>query len=96
MFELVTANFSVIFKMAKGKNVRDKGKIKLSSYFKKIKEGERVSIVTDKGIRKNYPDRLKGKSGKVVGNRGKHKLVELKEGNKTKTFIIHPVHLKKI
>lgn len=78
------------------KQVREKGKLKLSSYFKKIEDGINVAIVTDVGIRASFPKRIKGMSGKVVGSRGKFKLVEIKDGDKLKTFIIHPVHLKKL
>ena len=78
------------------KKVREKGKLNLSSYFKKIEDGSSVAIVTNLGIRSSFPKRLKGMSGKVVGSRGKFKLVEIKDGNKLKTFIIHPVHLKKL
>ncbi|MAH49357.1 50S ribosomal protein L21e [Candidatus Pacearchaeota archaeon] len=78
----------------KGKKIRRKGKLRLSSYFKKIEDGKKVSVVRELGIKAGFPKRIIGKSGKVVGVRGKCKLVELKDGNKTKTFIIHPVHLK--
>ena len=79
-----------------GKRVREKGKLKLSSYFKKIDDGAKVALVIDSGVRASFPRRLKGMSGKVSGSRGKFKLVEIKDGNKLKTFIIHPVHLKKL
>ena len=82
--------------MVKGKRIRDKGKIKLSRYFKKINVGDSVAIVPELGVRAAFPKRLKGKSGKVVGERGRFKLVELKDGDKTKKFIIHPVHLKNL
>ena len=78
------------------KRVREKGKLKLSSYFKKINDGASVALVTDVGVRTSFPRRLKGMSGKVSGSRGRFKLVEIKDGNKLKTFIIHPVHLKKL
>lgn len=78
------------------KRIREKGKLKLSSYFKKIEDGTSVALVSDIGVRVSYPKRMKGKTGKVVGSRGKFKLVEIKDGNKLKTFIVHPVHLKKI
>ena len=80
----------------RGKQIREKGKLKLSSYFKKINDGADVALVTDAGVRASFPKRLKGMSGKVIGSRGKFKLVEIKDGNKLKTFIIHPVHLKKL
>ena len=82
--------------MVKGKKIREKGKLRLSSYFKKIEDGATVAIVTDAGVRASFPKRLKGKSGKVASSRGKFKIVELKDGDKMKTFIIHPVHLRKL
>ncbi len=78
------------------KKVREKGKLKLSSYFKKIDDGATVALVTDVGVRATYPKRMKGLSGKVISSRGKFKLVQIKDGGKLKTLIIHPVHLKKL
>ena len=78
------------------KKIRDRGKLKLSSYFKKIEDGASVALVTDAGVRASYPKRLKGMSGKVLESRGRFKLVEIKDGNKAKTIIVHPVHLKKL
>ncbi len=82
--------------MVKGRRVREKGKLRLSSYFKKIEDGAKVAVVTDAGVRAAFPLRIKGMSGKVLGSRGKFKLVEIKDGDKNKTFIIHPVHLRKL
>ena len=78
------------------KKVREKGKLSLSSYFKKLEDGDSVAIVINKGIRAALPKRLQGLSGKISGSRGRFKLVEIKDGNKLKTFIVHPVHLKKL
>ncbi|MCG8687460.1 MAG: hypothetical protein MI892_21460 [Desulfobacterales bacterium] len=80
----------------RGNKVREKGKLRLSSYFKKLDDGDRVALVTDYGVKRSFPERLKGYSGVVSGSRGKFKLVEIKDGNKLKTFIIHPVHLRKL
>lgn len=98
MSESELANFrsSIQLKMTKGKNVREKGKVRLSEYFKNIEEGQRVAIVTDLGVPHSFPDRIKGMSGKVSGSRGLYKVVELKDGNKLKTFIIHPAHLRRL
>jgi large subunit ribosomal protein L21e len=82
--------------MAKGRRIREKGKLRLSQYFKNIEDGSDVAIVPDAGIRASFPKRIKGMSGKVLGTRGKFKLVGIKDGNKAKTFIIHPIHLKKL
>jgi len=78
------------------KSVREKGKVRLSRYFKKFGDGDKVAIVIDAGIRASFPKRLRGMSGKVAGSRGKFKLVEIKDGGKLKTFIIHPAHLRKL
>lgn len=78
----------------RGKRIREKGKLKLSSYFKNINDGVRVAIVDERGVRMSFPGRLRGMSGKVKASRGRFKEVEIKDGNKLKTFIIHPVHLK--
>ena len=56
--------------MGKGKKIREKGKIRFSSYFKKIAEGDRVCIVKDFGVSANFPKRVIGNSGKVTGSRG--------------------------
>ena len=98
VFELIAATnlVSVILdKMARrAKKIRDKGKIRLSSYFKVIEDGERVAVVDERGVRMSFPQRLRGMSGVVKKARGKFKEVEIKDGNKLKTFVIHPVHLK--
>lgn len=83
--------------MAKrSKKVREKGKLGLSSYFKHLNDGDNVALVINRGVGISCPGRLQGYSGKVKGSRGKFKVVEIKDGNKLKTFIIHPVHLKKL
>ncbi|MBU2576911.1 MAG: 50S ribosomal protein L21e [Nanoarchaeota archaeon] len=76
------------------KTVREKGKLRLSRYFKKIDDGAKVAIVTERGVRASFPKRIHGMSGKILESRGKFKLVQIKDGNKMKTFIMHPVHLR--
>jgi large subunit ribosomal protein L21e len=76
------------------KKVREKGKLRLSRYFKNIEDGAKVAVVTDRGVRAAFPNRIQGMSGTVVESRGRFKVVKLKDGNKMKTFIMHPVHLK--
>ena len=78
----------------KAKKIREKGKLKLSQYFKKIDDGASVAIVADAGVVSSFPKRIQGLSGTVIESRGKFKVVAIKDGNKAKTFIVHPVHLK--
>lgn len=82
--------------MIKGKKQRTKGKIKLSSYFKKFAEGDRVAIVKEHAVKAAFSKRLIGKSGKIIGKRGNYEIVELKDGARVKKYIVHPVHLKKL
>ena len=76
------------------KKIREKGKLRLSHYFKKIDDGANVAVVTDVGVRARFPRRLKGINGKVIGSRGRFKLVQIKTGDNMKTFVIHPIHLR--
>lgn len=86
---------SVLITM-KGKRIREKGKIRLSSYFKNLNKGEKVSIVPDAGVRSAFPRRIRGKTATVLDSRGSFKVVEIKEGSGSKKYIIHPIHLRKI
>lgn len=82
--------------MVKSKKIRQKGKLRLSEYYKKLDEGDTVAIVIEKSVRINFPKRMQGKTGKVIGSRGYYKLVELKDKDAVKTLIIHPIHLRKL
>jgi len=80
----------------KGKRIRQRGKIKLSQYFKKLNEGDVVALVKEPSVPGNVPKRVIGRTGTVIGTRGSCKLVQINDGNLVKTFIIHPIHLKRI
>ena len=82
--------------MGKTKKIRQRGKIKLSNYFKEYNEGDTVCVVKEQSVSSSYPSRIIGKTGRVIATRGTFKIVELNDGNKVKQFIIHPIHLKKI
>lgn len=82
--------------MVKGKKIREKGKIRLSNYFQKFKEGDRVALVREQSIASNTPLRMQGRTGIVGGRRGDSYIVKIKDQKKEKTFIVEPIHLKKI
>lgn len=86
----------LIVKMLKRKKVREKGKIRLSEYFKDLKKGERVAIKRDLGLKAGFPKRMQGRTGIVEAKRGKSFIVKIKDYNKEKTFIIPAIHLKRI
>ena len=83
--------------MLNRKKVRDKGKIKFRNYFQKLKEGDKVSVVRELSKVGSFPKSIQGRAGIIGGMRGKYYLVDIKIGkSKSKRFIIHPVHLKKL
>ena len=82
--------------MVRGKRIREKGKIRLSEYFKSLKEGDRVSIIREKSLPVNFLHRMQGRSGTVTGKRGGAYIVSIKDIGKEKTYIIKPIHLKKL
>jgi len=81
--------------MLKRKQIREKGKIKLSGYFQKLKEGDKVSVIKEVSLKTGFPNLIQGRTGVIEGKRGRNYIVRMKIGQ-DKRFIIHPVHLKKL
>ena len=82
--------------MKRTKRVRQRGKIKLSEYFKELKDGDRVTVISELSVMPKFPKTLQGRSGKIAGKRGASYIVKLNDMNREKTYIIHPVHLRKL
>ena len=82
--------------MSKNKKIRTKGKVQFRMYFQKFEEGDRVSIVKEKSIPSNFPERIQGRVGEINGKRGRSYFVRIKESTKEKNFLIEPIHLRKI
>ena len=78
------------------KTPRTKGKVSLSRYFQKFKEGDAVAVVQELGVQSGISKRMQGRTGKVMAKRGAAYEVVVKDLNKPKKYFIHPVHLKKI
>jgi len=76
--------------------MRNKGKIKLSQWFQDLGKGDRVAVVRELAVQPKFPKKLQGRSGVVEGKRGHSYIVKIKDLNKEKTYIIHPVHLRKL
>lgn len=82
--------------MTNRKPVRTRGKLELSRYFQEFKEGDFVTVVQEKSLSSSFPKRLQGRTGKVEKRIGRSYAVKIKDQTKEKTFIISPIHLKKI
>ena len=78
------------------KNVRKKGKISLSKYFQTFNEDDRVRLIAEPAVQSGmYYPRFHNKYGVVIGKKGKCYEIVIKDGDKDKLLIVHPVHLRK-
>ena len=82
--------------MVRRKSVRTRGKLQLSRFFQKFKEGDSVAVTIERSLQSKFPKRIQGRTGKISGKRGRAYVVDLMDQNKKKQFIIAPIHLKKI
>ena len=82
--------------MVNRKSVRTRGKLQLSRKFQELKEGQNVALVFEGSTSTNIQKRMKGRTGKVIAKRGKCYVVEVKDRDKLKRYVVDPIHLKKI
>lgn len=78
------------------KSVRERGAIPpLSQVLREYKVGDKVYIKPNPAIHETLPHRRYiGKVGVVVGRRGRAYIIELYLGDKKKTLITYPEHLR--
>ena len=82
--------------MIKRKTLKNKGKIKLSRYFQDFEKGERVAVIRELALQPRFPQKLQGRTGIIEGKRGSSYILKIKDLNKEKIYIIHPVHLMRL
>ncbi len=82
--------------MVKRKPIRTRGKLQFSRYFQEFDIGDFVAISQERMIQSGFPKKFQGRTGVIEGRRGKAYIVNIKDGNKSKKFLIEPIHLKKI
>ena len=76
---------------------KNKGKISLRKYFQSFKEGDKVLLQVEPAFHKGmYHPKFHSKSGTITGRRGNCYKLEIKDKNKYKTLIVHPVHLRRL
>jgi len=76
--------------------MKERGKLRLSEYFKELKKGDKIAIKKEKSVKAGFPDRFQGLSGVVVRKQGRSYVVKIKDFKKEKTLIIPPIHLKRL
>lgn len=83
--------------MPNRKKTRERGKIKFSEYFKELKEGDKVALKRERSVMSiGFHNRMQGRTGIVVGKRGRSYMIKVKDINKEKTYILPAIHLKRI
>jgi len=76
------------------KSLRTRGMANVTKSIQHFEEGQKVHIALDPSVQKGQPHpRFHGKTGTIVGQRGRAWLLEIKDGKMTKTVIARPQHL---
>jgi len=80
------------------KSVRERGAVpRLSLLMIEYKVGDKVHIVPNPAIHEALPHRRYiGKTGTVIGRRGRAYLVEVYVGSKRKVLMVVPEHLRPV
>lgn len=67
----------------------------ITKFLQEFTIGQSVVILQEPSSQKGMPfPRFKGMAGKIIGKRGKSYIVGITDGNKAKTIISRPEHLK--
>ncbi|RMF89700.1 MAG: 50S ribosomal protein L21e [Methanobacteriota archaeon] len=77
------------------KKIREKGSVPITRAMQSFAEGDVVHIVIDPAYHKGAPHpKWHGKTGHVIGRRGRSYLVRIRDQDSHKTVIANPVHLR--
>ncbi|MGA2934137.1 MAG: 50S ribosomal protein L21e [Methanomicrobiales archaeon] len=77
------------------KEIRRRGIPPVTSVIQKFEVGQKVHIVCEPSVHQGMPNRrFHGKTGTIVGQRGRAWLLQIRDGESTKTVIARPQHLK--
>jgi len=79
------------------KPLRKKGKVSHRKYFQQLEVGQKVKLAAEPAHQKGmYYPRFHGMVGVVKSKSGECYNVAIKDHNKEKVLIVHPVHLTKV
>ncbi|MFQ5474743.1 MAG: 50S ribosomal protein L21e [Candidatus Nanoarchaeia archaeon] len=79
------------------KDVRSKSKVSISRYYQQFSVGDRVLLKAESAVQKGmYFPRFHGKTGIIKEKQGDCYKIGIKDKNKAKELLVHPVHLRKI
>ncbi len=89
-------------KRSKGKlstytrKLKSKGKIGMTGIFKEFNNDDKVVLDLKAGHSGMPHPRYRGRHGVILSKQGNAYIVEVRDGNKKKSLISSPVHLKKV
>jgi large subunit ribosomal protein L21e len=76
------------------KTVRARGISPVVKAIQEFSAGERVHVIRDPSKHKGMPHpKFHGKTGEVMGKRGRAFILKVRDGGATKTIIVPPDHL---
>ncbi|MCK9566608.1 MAG: 50S ribosomal protein L21e [Methanothrix sp.] len=76
------------------RTVRARGKSSVVKAIQEFDTGAMVHVIIDPSIHKGMPHpRFHGKTGEIVGKRGRAFVLKITDGDATKTLITLPEHL---
>jgi large subunit ribosomal protein L21e len=77
------------------KEIRRRGIPPVTAAIQKFEVGQKVHIVCEPSVHQGMPNRrFHGKTGTIVGQRGRAWLLQIRDGESVKTVIARPQHLK--
>lgn len=77
------------------KTVRERGLSPVSKAIQEFEAGQMVHIDIDPSVQKGMPNpKFQGSTGKVMSQRGRAYLLQVRDGNSMKEVISLPQHLK--
>lgn len=78
------------------KSTRQKGKMSMRTYLQELEVGDKVTLKLEPAVQGGmYLPRFHGKVGIVKKRQGECYQVQIQDGAKQKTVVVHPIHLKK-
>lgn len=77
------------------KDLRRRGLPPVTRLIQRFEVGQKVHVVIEPSIHKGMPHRrFHGKTGTIIGQRGRAWVLEVTDGDATKTIIARPQHLR--
>ena len=79
------------------RNAGERGKVSIRRYLQSFNTGDRVCLDMNPSVHRGmYFPRFHSAKGTVKDKKGECYIVEIKDKNKVKNLVIHPIHLARL